>query len=510
MNTNAQEEIKRWVLAWQRKLHRWTMNDKDKKHKDLFNLVYDPRTLQEAWNHVKANKGSRTAGMDGQTRRSIESGLGVEKFLEYLHKELKRGTYLPQPVIEKLIPKPGGKFRRLGIPTLKDRVVQQALRMVLEPIFEADFYVSSYAYRPGRRAQDAIQNIFHFIRPCVGYTWAVEGDIRGCFDNVHHGVLMEEIRKRITDKKILRIIRIILKAGVMTELGVYQRTITGTPQGGILSPLLANIYLSRLDQYFNQKWKRYCSSSNRCRLRKKGLATCYLIRFADDFVILVKGTQEQANSLKEEAAQYLKEDLKMELSWEKTRVTSVKEGFDFLGFRMVLKENHRGQIGVRVYPSKKSLKSVQKKIKEITSIATTNLSLTDTLVELNRVLRGWTNYFRFAHSKKTFSYLDHYSWRRVYRWMRKKHRRLAAKTLVQRYCPDWNFREGEFVRFNPSKVKVERYGYRGNRIPTPWNQGGINPQRGRRGDRLPVWESPYLESLESCCAPVKVSGEPDA
>ena len=248
MNTGTLNDKESWVLAWQTKLHRWAVTDKEKKYEDIYNLVCDLRTLEAAWNHVKANKGSKTAGVDGRTRQYIETNVGIGKFLEDIRKDLKQGTYQPQPVRERKIPKRNNQFRYLGIPTLRDRVAQQALRMVLEPIFEADFYVSSYAYRPGRRAQDAIQDIYHLARPSIGYSWVIEGDIQGCFDHVHHGLLLQEIRRRVRDEKVIRIIRKMLKAGVITELGSFRKTITGTPQGGILSPLLANIYLSRLDR----------------------------------------------------------------------------------------------------------------------------------------------------------------------------------------------------------------------------------------------------------------------
>lgn len=499
MNTGALKDSQNWVLAWQTKLHRWTAVDKDKKYDDIYNLAYDLRTLDVAWHHLKANRGSKTAGIDRMTRRYIETQMGLERFLQEIHQDLRTGAYRPQPVREKGIPKHGGKTRYLGIPTIRDRVVQQAIRMVLEPIFEADFYVSSYAYRPGRRAQDAIEEIFHLAKKNAGYSWVIEGDIQGCFDNVHHGILVEEIRHRIADRKIIRTIKAFLKAGVVTELGGFRRSIVGTPQGGILSPLLANIYLSRLDRHFQTKWDNYGSFRNRSRLRKKGTATCYMTRFADDFVVMVKGTREQAESLKEETAQFLKRDLRMELSWEKTRITHISQGFDFLGFHIVLKPDGGGRVGVRVYPSKKSLRRAQEKVKKLTLKSTTGSSLDEIIIQVNRVLRGWTYYFRFAHSKQTICYLGHYAWERVFRWMRNKHRKLSVRVLKRRFFPKWIFHENGQTLFDPSTVKVERYIYRGAYIPTPWNQMMDCRKRVRRGDRLPD-EPKLLEYLEECCA----------
>ena len=498
MNNGAptQEDANGWVLTWQKKLHRWSVENRMRTYPDLFNLIHDPRTLQVAWQHLRANRGSRTAGVDGETRHYVETRLGTDRFLLKLREELKAGTYRPRPVREKGIPKKSGKIRYLGIPTLRDRVAQQSLRMVLEPIFEAGFYTSSYGYRPKRRAQDAIGEIYHFTTPHSGYEWIVEGDIRGCFDNVDHRLLLREIRKRITDRRIFRLVTLILKAGVMTELGNYRRTITGTPQGGIASPLLANVYLSILDRHFETRWQvmsRY-PGSRQC-LRRKGVATYRLVRFADDFVLIVKGTKEQAEALKQETADFLRTELLMELSLEKTRVTHIREGFNFLGHRIILRQNRAQNEDVLLtLPSKPSLQAVKERIKELTSRETTSQSLEQILAQLNPVLRGWSYYFRFDAAKRTLAYLDYYAWRRVWLWMRKKHPTRGAKVLRRKYVPDWQFKEGKQSLFRPSKVPVERYLYRGARIPNPWSDGlSENGQ--------PGWdESRRLESLENHCS----------
>lgn len=214
MNTS---EPGNWVLKWQTKFHEWAVRNRELKFHDLYNLVCDVRTLQAAWNRIRGNAGSRTAGVDGVTRYHVEQRIGVANLLARLHEELKTGSYRPQPVREKGIPKKNGKTRYLGIPTLRDRIVQQSLRMVLEPILEADFYMSSYAYRPGRRAQDAIAEIYHYAQPHSGYQWVIEGDIKACFDNVNHGILLTQLRRRITDRKVIRLVQLFLKAGVLTR-----------------------------------------------------------------------------------------------------------------------------------------------------------------------------------------------------------------------------------------------------------------------------------------------------
>ena len=502
MNSDARAEAEAWVLAWQKKLHRWAATNKEQRYRDVYNLTCDPRTLMLAWRHVKANKGSRTAGVDWLTRNEIKEGDGEERFLRRIREELRTGTYRPRPVREKAIPKASGKVRYLGIPTLRDRVVQQALRMVLEPIFEADFYASSYAYRPGRRAQDAIQEIDHFVRPQIGYSWVIEGDIRGCFDNVHHGILVEEVRRRVVDRKVIRLIQSFLRAGVITELGSYRRTVTGTPQGGILSPLLANIYLSRLDRFFSSKWGQYATANRRHRRRGRGLETCYMVRFADDFVVMVNGTREQAESLKQETAEFLKRDLRMELSWEKTHVTNIKEGINFLGHHLVLKPNQKGRLKdlwVRIYPSKKSLRNVQEKVKRITSRRMLNESLGQIIGQVNRILRGWCYYFRFDHSWRTFGYLEYYAWVRLYRWIRKKHRKVPWRLLRRKYCPDGTYRHEGQVFFRVKNIRKGTYAYRGHHIPTPWDEEAQALKRTRWGDRLPD-EPRILEGLELNCA----------
>jgi RNA-directed DNA polymerase len=499
------QDAQAWVLAWQKKLHRWSVEDRTRIYPDLFNLIHDPRTLQVAWQHLRANRGSKTAGIDGETRFYVETRLGTDRFLQMLREELKAGTYRPRPVREKGIPKKSGKIRYLGIPTLRDRVVQQALRMVLEPIFEAGFYTSSYGYRPKRRAQDAIEEIYHFAMPHSGYGWIVEGDIRGCFDNVDHALLLREIRERIADRKVVRLVVLILKAGVMTELGSYRRSITGTPQGGIASPLLSNVYLSILDRHFEKRWQETCRYKNyRQHLRRKGVATYRLVRFADDFVLLVKGTKEQAETLKQETAEFIRTELLMELSLEKTRVTSIREGFNFLGHRIVMRQSRVDNKEVLLtLPSKPSLQTVKDRIKELTSRGTTSQSLEQLLAQLNPVLRGWSYYFRFDAAKRTLAYLDYYAWQRVFCWMRVKHPHRGVKALRRKYFPTWEFKEGKQTLFRPSKVPVERYLYRGARIPNPWSDG-------LPATSQPEWnESQRLESLERRCSR-DADGEPDA
>lgn len=463
------EDARSRVLDIQKKLHRWTKVDSLKRFDDLFNLVCDRATLVVAWDRVKSNRGSRTAGVDGQTRWHIEHRHGVTRFLEETRVSLKAREYRPAPVKEHGIPKAGGKVRYLGIPTIRDRVVQMALKLMLEPVFEVDFCPTSFGYRPARRAQDAIAEIVRFINPPSSYDYVVEGDIKACFDNVHHGVLMQLVRQRIADRKVLTLIKAFLGSGVMKAGGRLAATLTGTPQGGIISPLLANIYLSALDRHFERDWQhqtRYIGCTT--YYRRRGKATYRLVRYADDFVILVRGSREQAEAIRDEAARVLKSELKMELSEEKTLVTHVDQGFDFLGHR-IKRAPWKGKPVGWTYPSKKSLEAIKHKVRSMTTRSTTYLSLRAVLIQLNAVLRGWVSYFRYDASKRTFAYVDSFAWWRVFRWLRKKHPKRTWRYLKQRYCGGrWTIQEHGTELFRPHKVKVERYRYRGTRILLPW------------------------------------------
>jgi RNA-directed DNA polymerase len=267
------------VLHFQRKLHEWASDDAERRFCDLWNLVCDPATLVVAWSRVSRNRGSRTAGVDAATRRHVEAR-GVEQFLAELHGELRARTFRPLPVRERLIPKRDGRKRRLGIPTLKDRVAQMALKLVMEPIFESGFYASSYAYRPGRRTQDAIAETHHFTTR--SYEWIVETDVEACFDRLSHCLILGEVRRRIADKRVLALVRLFLKAGLMSETGRLQRTVTGTPQGGIASPLLANIALSALDRQYLADWQEMSRYQGRRQyLQRTGHPTYRLVRYAD-------------------------------------------------------------------------------------------------------------------------------------------------------------------------------------------------------------------------------------
>ena len=273
------------VAEMQTKLHRWAAADPGRRFDDLFNFVHDPATLIMAFSRVVGNRGANTPGIDGVTAAEIEDVMGVSGFLDDLRVQLKAGTFTPLPVRERTIPKPGGsgKVRRLGIPTIADRVVQAALKVVLEPIFEADFLPVSYGFRPLRRAHDAVAEIQRF--GTKGYRWVLDADIEACFDTISHPALMDRVRVRVKDKRVLALVKAFLNAGVLTETGYREDSFTGTPQGGILSPLLANIALSALDEHVHGPWLTggiMSTPRRRARRRAKGLPNWRIVRYADD------------------------------------------------------------------------------------------------------------------------------------------------------------------------------------------------------------------------------------
>jgi RNA-directed DNA polymerase len=456
------DEAESRVLRIQTKLHQWATDDPGHQFDDLYNLVSDPAFLVVAWDRVRGNRGARSAGVDGVSPRSILFGTAL---LAGLRAELKARTFMPMPVRERLIPKAGGKVRMLGIATARDRVVQASLKLVLEPIFEADFKPCSYGFRPRRRAQDAIAEI-HLLAT-NSYEWVLEGDITACFDEIAHSALLGRVRGRIGDKRVLGLVKAFLYAGILSEDGVKRETITGTPQGGILSPLLANVALSVLDEHFAEAWEAFGDSDARYRRRRKGEATYRIVRYADDFVVMVAGTRAHAEGLRAEVAAVLA-PMGLRLSEAKTKVCHIDEGFDFLGFR-IQRRNKRGTARrvVYTYPSKKALLAVIDKVRVLTRKGW-HESLTVLLRRLNPVLRGWCNYFKYGVSAATFSYLDEYAWRRVTLWLRKRHPGTTWAALCRRYLPGWRPTENGVTLFHPETVTVSRYRYRGAAIPTPW------------------------------------------
>jgi group II intron reverse transcriptase/maturase len=357
-----------------------------------------------------------------------------------------------------MIPKRGkqGHYRPLGVPTVSDRVVQSAVLHLLEPIFEATFYPVSYGFRPKRACRDALEHIRNAIRPPTGknrsrhvhppYQWVIEGDIKGCFDNIDHHSVMERVRQRVGDVRVCRLVRAFLKAGVLAE-SVFLRSESGTPQGGILSPLLANIVLSAIEDRYERfiaprhmpDGTAYKRPGDMVRIyrhkeRKAGRPVFLPIRYADDFVVLVTGTEEQARREKEELARHLGESLKLTLSDEKTHVTALTEGFNFLGHRVFLKWDDRWGYWPRIEIPKQKILDIRYRIKQMTNRGQTHLSFQKVIDALNPVLMGWGRFYQHCYGAKTvFNRVDHYAWDRLRRWLRKKFPKTSRREIDRRY-----------------------------------------------------------------------------
>ena len=451
------------VLRMQTKLHQWANREPARRFDDLFNFVYDPAVLLVAWRRVRGNKGKRSGGVDGLAPVDVADVTGL---LAELRDDLKAQRFTPLPAREQMIPKAGGKLRRLGIATTRDRVAQAALKLVLEPIFEADFHPCSYGFRPKRRAHDAIAEIHQFTSR--SYEWVLEGDIEACFDNIDHTALVDRVRRRVGDKHVVALVKAFLKAGILGEDGFLRNTSTGTPQGGIVSPLLANIALSVLDDHFAEAWQTMGATSyQRWKRSQAGLPNYRLVRFADDFVVLVHGCRADAEQLREDVARVLT-PMGLRLSVAKTRVSHIDEGLDFLGFRI----QRRRKPGttkrvVYTYPSKKALAAIVGRVRALTR-RTAHPSLAALLRQLNPVLLGWCTYFKHGVSKATFGYLDEYAWRRVLRWIRRRYRKTKWAVLFRRFFENWRPTEDGIALFQPQTVTVSRYRYRAANIPTPW------------------------------------------
>lgn len=495
----APQSDKDWLRHVQRALYQRSQNDPDYVFRKLWGFVTDPRNLRLALQRVARNRGRRTPGIDGVTVWTLVQSSGVEAFVQSLREELRHGTFCPSPVRRVLIPKPGqpGEYRPLGIPTVQDRVAQAALKNILEPVFEADFFPVSYGFRPGRGVHGALEHLRLLLRPRpvrvaggtesrLPYQWAVEGDIQGCFDHIAHHALMRRLGRRIGDAKVVRMFRAFLKAGILSA-EQFTRTDAGVPQGGILSPLAANIALSAIEErYTRHVWPRRTPTLRtdpeaitrraheaRTTDRRRGLPIVFPIRYADDFILLVSAppgpdSQEQAHRFalaeRDALAAYLRDELGLELSSAKTFVTPVTTPMRFLGHHVRVRRHpgHHRMASATLVPKDRS-QLFRERIKRLFARPSLGRALRDQLRRLNPMLRGWAHFYRHAWgAKKVFAFLDHYVWWTIARWLKKKHR---VSLLALRGPYAWRkpggralrWRDGDETLFEAASVCVEQF-----------------------------------------------------
>ncbi|WP_097652865.1 group II intron reverse transcriptase/maturase [Candidatus Chloroploca asiatica] len=454
------------VSELQRRLAKKATDKPEHRFTKLYDLLTWEPLMAWAFDKLMTNIGSRTAGIDGMDKRTAQQNR--DNIIAELRGQLKAGTYNHQPVRRVYIPKSNGKRRPLGIPTLVDRLVQLMAKAILEPIFESDFRPESHGFRPGRSCHTAMAHLFQATAPRQKKMyWVVEGDITGCFDHIQHNILMRLLRRRIQDAKLLGVIWQMLRAGVM-EGELFKKSPAGTPQGGIISPLLANVYLHEIDAWFYQNYTGLnYNEKNKRRKRKEGNA--FYVRYADDFVVAWNGTKEGAERLKAELSTFLRDELGLELSAEKTHLTHVTEGYDFLGFTVKRYEGRGdGRNDLIIRPSEKSVMKLKAKIKAMTKRGTTLDAVRDKIEAMNYLLKGWANYYRHQASSSTFDYIGSYAFKRMETWLQKKTRQRIRAIYRAYYRKPGRYHTwvaGGMALYHPgvlTKIERMRYAHRPN------------------------------------------------
>lgn len=385
------------VRDFQRGLYLKAKRKEEAQFYSLYDKVCEWEILCSAWKRVRANKGS--AGVDDKTIKDIEAE-GVDQFLQQIQRELTEKNYRAENIKRVYIPKPNGDKRPLGIPIIKDRVIQMAVKIVIEPIFEAGFQECSYGFRPKRTAHQALREIKQLLRR--GYIQIIDADLKSYFDTIPHKRLMELIAKRIKDKNILKLIKQWLKAGIINEGAIERNGVTGTPQGGVISPLLANIYLNELDRIWKKKYEKQFSA--------------HLIRYADDFVIMSGRNPQEAY----EAVQAIIAELELTLNKEKTKLLNMGvDKLTFLGYSFKkIYGRKRGAKHFVSFPSAKAMKAIMEKVREATSRKISEKAET-IISRLNPIIRGWANYYIEGNSAKWFSNLRNYVENKIRRFIQR-------------------------------------------------------------------------------------------
>lgn len=409
MNVNAVQR-RLWEQSQQHRAHResdvplFPVNKYEKRIRGLMDLMHQPQWIAAACDRVLQRSRGKAAGVDGVTVRDFQKKQRTE--LETLRQELKHGKYQPQPLRRVMIPKANGKLRPLGIPCLRDKIVQEAIRMALEPIFEAEFHDSSYGFRPNRSTHHAIFRCRQMMHR--GFTWVIEGDVKACFDEISHKAILGCLREKVMDNKFLDLIGRLLKAGVSID-GVVHPTEKGVPQGGVVSPLLANVVLNKLDWFLRDQGRHGDVAAEQSRLN--GRPNVRFARYADDWcVFITRGSKRYAEGLRDQIQSLLHRECGVELSLEKTHITHVRDGFDFLGFHLELGIGKDGRYVPKIKVPRKAVADAVQSLNAAMRRRPQQESAACRIVRGSAVVRGWSNYFKIGHNfSKVASLLDHHA-----------------------------------------------------------------------------------------------------
>lgn len=477
----------------QRKLATWTATDKTRRVNRLLRLIYHPQWLERAAQVTLSSKGAKTSGIDGITKHHLQDSLN--SYLNDIRQELLSGHYQPSPARRIYIPKANGKQRPLGIPTIRDRIVQRAMLMAMEPIWENDFHRLSYGFRPERSVHHAIRTVKLQLTDSnqTKGRWVIEGDLSSYFDTVHHRLLIKCVRKRISCQRFNDLLWKFIKAGHI-ERNLFCATSQGVPQGGVISPLLSNIMLNEFDQYLEQcylskkarKDRWYWNNSikrGRKPARDEGWqwkpAVAYC-RYADDFVVIVKGTKQQAQVLRDECQMFLENRLKLTLNMEKTHITHVNDGFVFLGHRIIRKRGPKGTMRpVSGIPNVKAKAFALSLCQELSSDY--SCSMIDKVEKLNQKLKGWSQFYRHTdYTAIVYDKIDSIVFWKLAHWLGRKYRsrmKPLMKKWFKRPQPD---QSKTWVLFgltnlgNPKGVSLERL-VGSTKLPFRWRLPESNP-----------------------------------
>jgi group II intron reverse transcriptase/maturase len=440
------------VGEMQRLLSLKAEQESNHKFDDLYSLLCNEDWLRLAHKYVEQNAGSKTAGCDGIDMDHFDDDL--EDQLQKIIGELKAETFVACPVRRVYIPKAKGGMRPLGIPSIRDRIVQEALRMILEPIYEADFRQVSFGFRPNRCTMDAIKRIKLYVSEKNRYFWIIEGDIASYFDTIHHRKLMKLLGRRIKDQRILDLIWKFLRAGVM-ERKLFRDTKSGTPQGGIISPLLANVYLHELDKYM-EKYTALSNSAKTRGRRYKGLANYAYVRYADDFVIMCNGRKDEAEGMREEIRSFLQGNLRLNLSMEKTKITHANDGFNFLGFFVQRAMGPFGMLTKVTIPEK----AIERHLSVLSTALAHEMhedSVATKFKAVSRIISGWCRYYQYTNKATIqFRKVGYRAFWLAAHWLGRKFQ-ISMPTVMRKYLKGNNLVDGEISMLVHQNFKHQTY-----------------------------------------------------